>query len=466
MFGLGTKFIPIVVIVLIILIGGTLVIFDSQEAPKTDVSEEPSEESALPPEDELQTIKLLPRDLTEPEPAPAQIPTSETKVNESPTQPTLTQEYPEATAAVSIVSIGAWAGHTCVVLSDKTIACWGDNYPGELSGKDILEFPTPFRIKDVNNAAGGPLSMDGTCYISEDSAVWCFGQDWDEDEYLGWKLKRLPDITNAVAIKSTYRGTCALLTDATIKCKGGMLPESPEFPDFQLGQYTPTPVRIPGIINAADVAIGQSHTCVLLVDGTVKCWGYGIAVGPSGALAGVVPFPVEVDGIKNARAITAGRDFACALISDGTIKCWGDDGRAQLGDGVDPHENDENFSATSTPQQVALITDAVTIDAGWFHACAIVKSGAVRCWGSNDAGQSGDGTLNQNYTYTDTPTYVVGITGAVELALGDSHSCALLATGEVRCWGGDGQGQLGNVANHASQPTPVPIIFPQNIISE
>ena len=107
---------------------------------------------------------------------------------------------------------------------------------------------------------------------------------------------------------------------------------------------------------------------------------------------------------------------------------------------------------TATPNQ------ATALAVGGLHACAVVGGGAIRCWGDNANGQLGDGTL-ANPALPDTmsvPVSVSGVTGATAVAVGDSHSCALLAGGTVRCWGANGFHQLGN-GGDADSPTPVAV---------
>jgi alpha-tubulin suppressor-like RCC1 family protein len=138
-------------------------------------------------------------------------------------------------------------------------------------------------------------------------------------------------------------------------------------------------------------------------------------------------------GCCGATALAAGPAFTCALLTDATLRCWGANASGQLGTG--------DTSTRLTASAVALPSAAVALGTGIGHACAVLSGGAVRCWGANDAGQV-TGTASGSPVLTATATPVTS--GAIAVAAGASHTCALLGTGAVRCWGapaGTGGGQ-------------------------
>src|SRR5882724_7498075 len=218
-------------------------------------------------------------------------------------------------------------------------------------------------------------------------------------------------LTNAVAIAARGYHSCALLGDGTVWCWGRNL-------DGQLGNGTrapvdcspgscgsSTPVRAGGITGAAAVIAGGYHTCALFGGGTVQCWGqnYEGQLG-NGIVGGVSTFPVLVAGLANVSAVSGGYRHTCALLRDGTVQCWGRNVEGQLGDGT--------TTSSSTPVRVGGITGAVAVSAGVFHTCALLSDGTVKCWGAvgpgNDFGQLGNGAT----TGSSTPVTVMG-TGVV-----------------------------------------------------
>jgi alpha-tubulin suppressor-like RCC1 family protein len=144
-----------------------------------------------------------------------------------------------------------------------------------------------------------------------------------------------------------------------------------------------------------------------------------------------------------------GAAHSCARKPEGTVRCWGDDMQGQTGQGKLVAEG-----FLSTPSDVAGITDAVDIAAGRSHTCVARKSGKVSCWGFNLDGQLGNGeTANRKAA----PVEVVGLTGAVAVAAGGNFSCALRRGGSVACWGGNGAGQLGKGDD---SPSAAPVLVP------
>ena len=143
--------------------------------------------------------------------------------------------------------------------------------------------------------------------------------------------------------------------------------------------------------------------------------------------------PVTVAGLSNVVSISGGGSFTCAVLTDGSARCWGNNYEGELGDGT--------ATPSAMPVPVSGIGSVVEISGGWAHACARLSDGTLRCWGEGTNGELGNGAL-LNAT---TPVSVSGISTAVALAGGwYHHSCALLADTSVRCWGTNEWGQFGN----------------------
>jgi hypothetical protein len=163
--------------------------------------------------------------------------------------------------------------------------------------------------------------------------------------------------------------------------------------------------------------------------------------------------PVAVSGLSNAVAITAGTFHTCAVLSDGTARCWGNNHYGQLGDGT--------LTTRLTPVAVSGLSNAVAIAAaGIYHTCAVLSDGTARCWGYNGDGQLGDGTT----TWRPTPVAVSGLSNAVAIALGSLHTCALLSDGTARCWGINTTGQLGD-GTTTERHTPVAVSGLSNAVA-
>ena len=149
-------------------------------------------------------------------------------------------------------------------------------------------------------------------------------------------------------------------------------------------------------------------------------------------------------GASDAVAIAAGEAHACALLASGKVRCWGSHAYGQLGTGN---------AADSVPHFKSLevngVSGAVGITAGRLHTCAVLADGSAKCLGYNANSQIGDGTTLQRTA----PVAVVELTGLVDIASAYSTTCALKQTGLVKCWGSNGSGQAGN--GNASAVTPM-----------
>jgi alpha-tubulin suppressor-like RCC1 family protein len=244
--------------------------------------------------------------------------------------------------------------------------------------------------------------------------------------------------------------TCVVLDTGGVQCWGNN-------DNGQLGNgttvTTTTPVVVSNLSAVRQLSAGGSFTCALVHGGTVRCWGLNGngQLGDASTTDSLVP--VTVSGLTGAKAVAAGGFHACATTSSGTVACWGHDGMGQLGDGPlpdgtpDPSDNPPG-TASSVPvavQGIAAADSAVAVALGEFHSCAVLASGAVRCWGHNGFGQLGDGTTIDRASSVP----VVGLPDpasnpAVAITAGSSHTCVLLDDDTVRCWGANDYGQLGH----------------------
>ncbi len=198
-----------------------------------------------------------------------------------------------------------------------------------------------------------------------------------------------------------------------------------------------SPVPLPPGVTA--VATGERHTCALLADRTVRCWGdNGYGELGNGTFGGSSTVPTSVSGLTGVVEIRSANRTVCARKSDSTVWCWGIGYNGRLG-----NSNDGNRAA---PVQVTGLA-AVSIVVGDAHGCAIKADSTVWCWGTASAGQIGDGSTVDRTS----PVQVAGLTSAVAVGGGYGHSCAAKTDGTVWCWGSDLNGQLG--VGYTPQPT-------------
>jgi alpha-tubulin suppressor-like RCC1 family protein len=258
--------------------------------------------------------------------------------------------------------------------------------------------------------------------------------------------------------------SCALLADKSVRCWGlGYLlgrgnGKSDKIGDAP-GEMPPKdPVVLGGPV--ADIVAGEYHTCALLEGpaGAVVCWGTSTGTGyKNKGNVGLFETPASVGPVPvggEVQQIAAGAGHTCALFKGpfaGKVRCWGSNDFGQLGlghtdyigDNEDP--KDAPFLVLDGPGDPVL-----RIDAGSIHSCALLSSGKLFCWGSNGQGQLGNWAGGSNVGDNEAPN-PAGEVRVLEvgdqvlgMALGNSHTCARLAAGKVRCWGDGSFGALGS----------------------
>lgn len=188
---------------------------------------------------------------------------------------------------------------------------------------------------------------------------------------------------------------------------------------------------------------GGAATCVVRPSGQLVCWGDNSAAQLGVGVRSSPLGPVEAPGLgSGARGVSTGGDNTCVLASGGAVTCWGSNWAGQLGDGT--------TLDSVVPVAVSGLDAGVgAISVGYGHACALT-AGGVKCWGANASGQLGDGTMIDRAT----PVDVTGLSeGVVALAAGWNHTCAVTTGGALKCWGANESGQLGDgTTPSADQP--------------
>jgi alpha-tubulin suppressor-like RCC1 family protein len=324
------------------------------------------------------------------------------------------------------IQIDAGADHTCAVIEGGGLRCWG-------------------------NGAGGELGYGNTATIGDDEPAGAAG-----DVSIGGAVVE-------VAVAGEH--ACARLETGAIRCWGSGA-------GGRLGRGNTTRIgddELPS--SAGDIPLGElavelkargSHTCARLATGGVRCWGnsangqlgYGsvLDVGDDETPAAVGDVMIGATTVE----IAVGADHTCARTTTGAVRCWGNGGDGRLGYGNTAKIGDDETPAAAG--DVPLGGAAVQLTAGANHTCARLVTGAVRCWGRGINGQLGYGNPN-SIGDDETPDSVgdVPLGGrAVEVVAGGHHTCALLETGGVRCWGDGTAGQLGygNTQNIGDDETP------------
>lgn len=359
---------------------------------------------------------------------------------------------------ITVVSGGS--GHTCASGAGGAMRCWGDNVYDQLGDGSFIEQLMPVAVVGLGGGARA-IGAGGshTCAVTTAGAAKCWaynyhgqvGDGTDTDRDFPTQVVGLTSGVDTIGAGMIH--SCALTTGGGVKCWGAN--------GFgQLGDGSDTerqsPVDVLGLGSGVQaISTGGEHSCALTTGGGVKCWGandYG-QLGDNSTTERYAP--VDVSGLgSGVQAISAGRFHTCAVTMGGAVKCWGANDDGQLGDATNTERH--------APVDVSgLALGVQAIGTGYAHSCAMTSGGAVKCWGSNSWGQLGDGGSPGSLV----PVDVSGLgSGAQSIGLGSDHSCAVVDGGQVKCWGSNQYGQLGNNSIEDA-PTPVLVVIPDAIFS-
>jgi alpha-tubulin suppressor-like RCC1 family protein len=384
-------------------------------------------------------------------------------------------------------SITAGLSHTCAILTDHTVKCWGRNQFGQLGlgdkvnrGDDPGEMGAALpavALGTGRTATAITAGQNHTCALLDDSTVKCWGyagygalgsgNQLNRGDETGEMGDNMPVVDlgtgrTATAISATADFTCALLDNATIKCWGNNvfgvlgLGAAGHRGDGagEMGDNLPAVDLGPGR-TALAVVTGGLQACAILDDHTVKCWGnneFGqLGLGDTvirgdnaGEMGANLPI-VALGAGRTALSIASGEGSTCALLDDHSVKCWGVDDHAQLGDGGGGNRGDAAGEMGDALPAVDLGRGrtATAMTSGGAHVCVLLDDHTTKCWGDNAYGQLGDPTSTGRVGDALPPVPLGTGRTAVAITNGAAHSCALLDDGHLKCWGDNGNGKLG-----------------------
>ena len=340
--------------------------------------------------------------------------------------------------------IAAGDKHTCAIAVDDTIWCWGDNTYSQLGSSAFTdEFSwTPMKTTALPGSRIAKRIVAGanhTCVLATDGTVWCWGYNgYGSVGVIGSNQPDPVQVTlggTATMIAAGGFTTCAVLSENSLQCWG-------RNNKGQLGNGTSgstgvsTPVYTSSVPSTvAHIEIGATHSCAISVAGAAWCWGEFTngRLGTTASSDAETPTATAFLG-GLASEISAGGAHTCALLTNGTITCFGNNNTGQLGQAI-------TTASSSTPIVVTLVATATHVSVGKQFTCALLSTAVVHCFGDDAKGQLGFGTSG---SFRETPAAVTGLTGTVvDVVAGTSHACAVMSTGQVRCWGLNDQGQLG-----------------------
>ncbi|GAB2897808.1 RCC1 domain-containing protein [Microbulbifer echini] len=327
------------------------------------------------------------------------------------------------------IDIAAGYAHTCAVLVSGAVQCWGANYYTQLG-----------------NGVDGSwrYAWELTEPMMETSPVYVVGIDNNP-------------IDDVVSIEGSHSVMCGLKSGGDTVCWGRTRIHSPRGELALEETNRERATTITGLETATQLSPGGLHTCGLLDSGAVQCLGADfqgqLGDGDSdGSWLLQQHSPSSVVGISNAKAISSGGSHSCIIDNTDKVFCWGNGAIGQLGPGITGEYWWNQYSAT--PVEVALPVTPVMIETGGAHTCIVSDTSEVWCWGSKYFGKLGSG--NDLPASEGEPVQVANLDkNVIAISSNHAHTCVVLDGGQVRCWGYNAFGQLGESGSFVDRSTPV-----------
>lgn len=362
------------------------------------------------------------------------------------------------------VALSAGNSGTCAIGSAGGLTCWGavpDGTPNDTTdgGADVLgAVAVEIPAEAISVALGrAPFGNNG-CLVGSDHVTYCWGDLYDND--VGVPITGSSGIGALAGGGSAGTATvdhstlCVTRTDNLVRCWGAFYGGGRGTDSVNVGNeggFSMTPSSLSPSLTAYGASVAYQWGCAIRTDSLVACWGTRHRGQLGGTVADTVqdctlyapdwcqPGPATVAGGHKYRSVSANLDHACAVLISGGVECWG----RKFGAPVPGNWQATCGSASdcvNTPTAVTLPGNATRVAVGLDHACALLTSGSVYCWGANDAGQ-----LGRPGGSSATPVAVSGGFNFTAISAGAEHTCAIEAgTGVIGCWGANGTGQLGD----------------------
>jgi alpha-tubulin suppressor-like RCC1 family protein len=346
----------------------------------------------------------------------------------------------EGACAPRIVQLSAGYQHTCVRAEAGEVWCWGRNDEGQAStaGESLGVF-RPTRVAEIPPLRLVAAGETHTCGVSEgDGEVWCWGGnrnggcDVSSTEVTCRRPVRLPEVVGAGALCVGTFASCATVENGAVRCWGSN--NWGGLGDGRAGRAQPSVVDLDGVTH---LGCGWGHVCARRDDGTVWCWGANsdgqLGHSRPGPITSVWPRPVMVSEIEDAAGLVTAGGSNCAWNDAGLLRCWGGNDQGTIGDGT----LTVRWSPVTT-----IPVGVVGVWSGLLNIFARTGDGELLAWGAGQEGNLGaesSGTLTRP-----TPVFAAVAPAVREVVAGRGHTCILLEGGRVRCLGEGRYGQLGD----------------------
>jgi len=370
--------------------------------------------------------------------------------------------------------LAAGRDFTCAIATGGRVRCWGANERGQLGDGTTVARNRPADVVGLANAVSIGAEGDHACAILQppDAApnLWCWGANREGVLGDGTLTDRATPVLSLGGMAVTqvsvgFAHSCAIDGVGVVQCWGLNGAGGLAAPSSLVRSLTPVPIvgPPPGVtpIVATSVAAG-AQSCATYSDGSGWCWGFNNlgGLGDNSTRGTFAPWypssraPVPVWGLRDGAGIDAAGERGCARFlasspaGEVLLKCWGEMSIGDVGAG--------EYRYTSKPFTLRDTKGVTKVAVGGGFACGVLVGGGLQCWGGGPLGLTPSVALKAGLNF-DWPRPVETSGPVVDVAAGNYHACALLASGAVECWGANEHGQIGQTSP-TRQPTPLPVV--------
>jgi alpha-tubulin suppressor-like RCC1 family protein len=287
-----------------------------------------------------------------------------------------------------VKSVSAGEVHVCAILDDDSVRCWGNNLYGQLGNGTNTGAKTPGAAIDLGSGRSAKSISAGryhTCAILDDDSLRCWGSNFygtlgngtsgfNKDTNVPGVAVNLGLGRSARSVSAGWNNTCAILDDKSLKCWGNNERGQLVTGDSADRNVPGSAINLGAGRTAKSVSVGNFHLCAVLDNDALKCWG-SLTGRSQDAITS--PTTVSLGPGRTARSVSEGLHHVCAILDDGALKCWGGNQFGALGDGTTT-----TTSAPGVPVNLGALRTAHSVSANRNRTCTVLDDNTLKCWGS------------------------------------------------------------------------------------
>jgi len=336
------------------------------------------------------------------------------------------------------LKVATGATHACVIKSDNSLWCWGDNNDFALGIGLNESKSSPVQVGDDFSWAELGLGSTHSCASKIDGSLWCWGDnDSDQLGIVSDDIEKptqvdLDHFVTLIGITAQSQTTCEIDGDSNLHCWGQNFFGQGAVDNSEYDKITIEPTHVADSDLWSQVSVGPLHSCGITTNGNLWCWGANFFGQIGDETISEIHQPTLIDEDLSWASVAVGANHSCAITTGDSLWCWGDNTSGQLGNG--------NEDTQYEPKEIEAGESWKNISLGNSFSCAVKRDNTLWCWGDNFNGQLG---INSEESSNE-PVQVGTESDWKSVSAGDAFTCAIKLNGDLYCWGGGEYGQTGH----------------------